>query len=54
MYVLSFSVPVKPGMAKDLIEADGIGRKAVADLLSFIDSLLDKNPSFTNPLNATS
>ena len=29
----------KPGIAKDLIEADDIGRKAVAD---FIDSLLVK------------
>ena len=34
---LSFGVPVKPGIAKNLIEADDIGRKAVAD---FIDSLL--------------
>ena len=33
----SFGVPAKPGIAKDLIEADDIGRKAVAD---FIDSLL--------------
>ena len=32
-------MPVKPGIAKDLIEADDIGRKAVAD---FIDSLLVK------------
>ena len=32
-------MPAKPGIAKDLIEADGIGRKAVAD---FIDSLLVK------------
>ena len=30
-------MPAKPGLAKDLIEADDIGRKAVAD---FIDSLL--------------
>ena len=36
---LSFGVPAKPGIAKDLIEADDIGRKAVAD---FIDSLLVK------------
>ena len=36
---LSFSVPAKPGIAKDLIEIDDIGRKAVAD---FIDSLLVK------------
>ena len=28
--------PAKPGIAKDFIEADDIGRKAVAD---FIDSL---------------
>ena len=37
LYFLSFGIPVKPGIAKDLIEADEIGRKAVAD---FIDSLL--------------
>ena len=36
---LTFRVPAKPGIAKDLSEADGIGRKAVAD---FIDSLLVK------------
>ena len=35
LYFLSFGVPAKPGIAKDLIEADDIGRKAVAD---FIDS----------------
>ena len=32
-------MPAKPCIAKDLIEADDIGRKAVAD---FIDSLLAK------------
>ena len=37
MYFLSFGVPAKPGRAKDLIEADDIGRKAVEDS---IDSLL--------------
>ena len=37
LYFLSFGVPAKPDMGKDLIEADNIGRKAVAD---FIDSLL--------------
>ena len=37
LYFLSFGVPAKPGLAKDLIEADDIGRKAVAD---FIDSPL--------------
>ena len=36
LYFLSFGVPAKPGIAKDLIEAGDIGRKAVAD---FIDSL---------------
>ena len=36
-YFLSFHVPAKPGIAKNLIEADDIGSKAVAD---FIDSLL--------------
>ena len=46
MYFLSFSVPAKPGTAKDLIEADDIGRKTVAD---FIDSLLVENLSFTTP-----
>ena len=44
LYFLSFGVPAKPGIAKDLIEADDIGRKAVED---FIDSLLAKNLSFT-------
>ena len=39
LYFLSFGVPAKPGTAKDLIEADDIGRKAAAD---FIDSLLVK------------
>ena len=46
VYFLSFGVPAKPGIAKDLIEAVGIGRKAVAD---FIDSLLVENLSFTTP-----
>ena len=45
---LSFDVPAKPDIAKDLIEADDIGRKAVAD---FIDSLVvKKNLSFTSPI----
>ena len=40
-------MPTKPGIAMDLIEADDIGRTAVAD---FIDSLLvKKNLSFTSP-----
>ena len=39
-------VPAKPSTAKDLIEADDIGRKAVA---VFIDSLLVENLSFTSP-----
>ena len=42
LYCLSFGVPAKPGIAKDLIEANDIGRKAVAD---FIDSLLVKKKS---------
>ena len=46
VYFLSFGVPAKPDIAKDLIEADDIGRKAVAD---FIDSLLVENLSFTTP-----
>ena len=46
MSFLSFGVPAKPSIAKDLIEADDIGRKAVAD---FIDSLLVENLSFTTP-----
>ena len=45
LYFLSFGVPAKPGIAKELIEADAIGRNAVAD---FIDSLLvKKNMSLT-------
>ena len=39
LYFLSFGVPAKPCIAKDLIEADDIGRKVAAD---FIDSLLLK------------
>ena len=46
VYFLSFDVPAKPGIAKDLIEADDIGMKAVAD---FIDSLLVENLSFSIP-----
>ena len=46
MYFLSFGVPAKPDIDKNLIEADDIGRKAVAD---FIDSLLVENLSFTIP-----
>ena len=36
-------MPAKPGIAKDIIEADDIGRKAVAD---YIDSLLAKKSVF--------
>ena len=43
-YFLSFGVPAKPGIAKDLIEADYFGRKAVA---GFIKSLLVVNLCFT-------
>ena len=43
---LSFDVPAKPGIAKDLIEADDIGRKAVAE---FIDSLLVKKICLSHP-----
>ena len=43
---LSFGVPAKPGIAKELIEADDIDRKAVA---AFIDSLLVKKSVFHNP-----
>ena len=46
LYFLLFGVPAKPGIAKDVIEANDIGRKAVAD---FIDSLLAKKLSFTTP-----
>ena len=42
----TFCLPAKPGIAKYLIEADDISRKAVAD---FIVSLLVKNLSFTIP-----
>ena len=47
LYFLSFGVPAKPGIVKDLIEADDIGRKAVAD---FIDSPLAKKYVFHNPI----
>ena len=43
---LYFGVAAKPGIAKDLIEPDGIGRKAVAD---FIDLLLVENLTLTTP-----
>ena len=46
LYFLSFGVPAKPGIAKDLIGANDIVRKAVAD---FIDSFLAKNLFFTTP-----
>ena len=39
LYFLSFNVPAKPGIAKDLIEANDTGKKCVED---FIDSFLDK------------
>ena len=39
-------MPAKPGIAKDLIETDDIGRKAVAD---FIDSFLVKKSVFHIP-----
>ena len=39
-------MPAKHGIAKDLFEADDIGRKAVAD---FIDSLLVKKSVFHIP-----
>ena len=42
---MSFSVPAMPGIDKDIIEADDIGSKAVAD---FIDLLLVENLSFTS------
>ena len=46
VYFLSFGVPAKSDIAKDLNEGDDIGRKADDD---FIDSLLGKNLSFTTP-----
>ena len=46
MYLLSFGVPAKPGKAKDLIEVDDIGKKAVE---YFMSSLLVENLSFTTP-----
>ena len=39
-------MPAKPGIAKNLIEADDIGRKAVAD---FIDLLLVKKICLSQP-----
>ena len=46
LYFFSFCVHAKPGIAKNLIKADDIGRKAVAD---FINSLLVENLSFATP-----
>ena len=46
LYFLSFGVPAKPGIAKELIETDDIGRKAVVD---FIESPLVKKSVFHNP-----
>ena len=48
LYFLSFRVPAKHGIAKDHIETDDIGRKAVAE---FIDSLLVEILSFTNAIS---
>ena len=42
LYFLSSGVPAKPGIAKNLFEAQEIGRKAVEDL---IDSHLVENLS---------
>ena len=39
-------MPAKPGIAKDLLDADGIGRKDVAD---FIVSLLVKRICLSQP-----
>ena len=44
LYLLSFRVAAMPDIAKNVIEVNDIGRKAVAD---FIDSLLVENLSFT-------
>ena len=46
LYFLSFGDHARPGIAKNLIEADDIERKAVVD---FIDSLLVKKCAFHNP-----
>ena len=43
---LSFGLPAKPGIAKNLIEANDIGRKAVAD---FVESLLANNICLSQP-----
>ena len=45
LYFLSFVVPAKPGIAKDLTEADDIVRKADADFI--VSLLVKKNLSFT-------
>ena len=47
LYLLSLGVLAKPRIAKNLIEAYDIGRKAVAD---FIDSLLATKAVFHNPI----
>ena len=51
LFFLSSGVPAKPDIAKNLLEAQDISRKAVQD---FIDLHLVDNLSFTTPLRATS
>ena len=45
-YFLSFGVPAKPDIAKDLIETDDNGKKAVAD---FTDSLFVEKICLSQP-----
>ena len=48
LYCLSSGVPAKPDIAKDLIEAQDIGRKAMEDFIS--TRLVDKSVGFHNPI----
>ena len=51
LFFLSSGVHAKPDIAKNLLEAQNISRKAVQD---FIDLHSVDNLSFTTPLRATS
>ena len=48
LYCLSSGVPAKPDIAKDLLDAEDIGRKAMEDFIN--SSLVDKSVGFHNPI----
>ena len=48
LYCLSSGIPAKPDIAKDLIEAQDIGRKAMEDFIN--TRLVEKSVGFHNPI----